>query len=985
MLDTKEHKKLYKSGKGWIAATVTTAVLAAAITTGAVTVNAHADTVSANTAPATTQSQATQVPTRTQLLSEQATTRAAYNQAHSSAEQAQNVANSAQTSYNAASSAVSQNQTQTSAAQSDAVFASNAINSDNALASTADLNVQKAGQLKSQAQAQNPGVDENAINQANSDVNAASTAASNAQLTVNTDTSAASDAQSKANIASTALVNVQNAASQASSNVVTAQNNVNAASTALKNGSNQAAAITAAQNAVNSAQTDVNNTQTDVNAKQNAVNSASAALSAAQAQNNAGNYNPASDYAITGENKIVLNNDLAAALKRWVNGQETAEQLLDDQQFINGCNEFKSQTKNQKLFRFDSYNKNTSYDPNTASGRNALSQEATRYYLALINPIRYQLGLTPLQSGSISMINDAGYYEDKTDDLFGQLPTSIANWLYQNQYQAFGKSTLLHTTCTPGDIMAYKDKNVMPLPFDDAGISSTHDVLMYKANIDWGVWQYVEDLIPYMNFNFYNSMSQNNPLIKTNFINKMNQYKNDISIYGNKSITLAAGISHGDMFTYLYKLNSASAATPHHDTTALQNALTAAQNALTAAQNRLSTAKTNLANAQKALSDAQNGHTDPATLRQNLTNAENALKQAQDAAATANANVTKAQSENAEAQSNLSQAQTKLKTDQNALTQAQSDLSTAQTRLNNLTKGHDTLIKAIQVYNDALANQKKAHDAVATDTKRLQNDQDKIKSLQAALPNLQKTLSQAQTVLNDANAKLATARAAEAKAKAAVITDADIYGSDARLNAVPNFYALEAVPRPTLANLLASDLSDDSLPAGTTAQWTNLSKVAADAQNAGTYTEDVTITFPDKSTTTLQANFTVLPARIQLNNPTWNVVSLPAGARISGDVVLDANGNILSAYRVVNGQIEELSETPVANSGAANGSMNGAGYSALYRSQATVKQAQNVSKSEQNNTHTLPQTGQDNDTAVIALGAISAMLGLGLVAKKHED
>ena len=34
--------------------------------------------------------------------------------------------------------------------------------------------------------------------------------------------------------------------------------------------------------------------------------------------------------------------------------------------------------------------------------------------------------------------------------------------------------------------------------------------------------------------------------------------------------------------------------------------------------------------------------------------------------------------------------------------------------------------------------------------------------------------------------------------------------------------------------------------------------------------------------------------------------------------------------------------------------------------------------------NTLPQTGNKNSAAVVALGAIASMLGLGIVAKKRE-
>lgn len=48
---------------------------------------------------------------------------------------------------------------------------------------------------------------------------------------------------------------------------------------------------------------------------------------------------------------------------------------------------------------------------------------------------------------------------------------------------------------------------------------------------------------------------------------------------------------------------------------------------------------------------------------------------------------------------------------------------------------------------------------------------------------------------------------------------------------------------------------------------------------------------------------------------------------------------------------------------------------------AEYKNAQNNNAAKSNN---LPQTGNENSAAVMALGAVSAMLGLGMVAKKRE-
>lgn len=56
------------------------------------------------------------------------------------------------------------------------------------------------------------------------------------------------------------------------------------------------------------------------------------------------------------------------------------------------------------------------------------------------------------------------------------------------------------------------------------------------------------------------------------------------------------------------------------------------------------------------------------------------------------------------------------------------------------------------------------------------------------------------------------------------------------------------------------------IPYGTTASWADASQLAVDTQRAGNYAEDVLISFPDGSTTTIQAALTVQPAAVTLTD-----------------------------------------------------------------------------------------------------------------------
>lgn len=74
----------------------------------------------------------------------------------------------------------------------------------------------------------------------------------------------------------------------------------------------------------------------------------------------------------------------------------------------------------------------------------------------------------------------------------------------------------------------------------------------------------------------------------------------------------------------------------------------------------------------------------------------------------------------------------------------------------------------------------------------------------------------------------------------------------------------------------------------------------------------------------------------------------------------------------------------VANNTAANKTVEVSAVAtpaAVTMTRAEYKNAQNNNAAKSNN---LPQTGNENSAAVMALGAVSAMLGLGMVAKKRE-
>lgn len=105
------------------------------------------------------------------------------------------------------------------------------------------------------------------------------------------------------------------------------------------------------------------------------------------------------------------------------------------------------------------------------------------------------------------------------------------------------------------------------------------------------------------------------------------------------------------------------------------------------------------------------------------------------------------------------------------------------------------------------------------------------------------------------------------KIKQIVITVGDVITSP---NIDINDITVEEAPAaPSIFLMMFAAAPEESaqLPAGTTAKWANFDQVKRDATKAGTYAEDVLITFPDASTYTAQASLLVNP-KAAPNTPT---------------------------------------------------------------------------------------------------------------------
>lgn len=234
--------------------------------------------------------------------------------------------------------------------------------------------------------------------------------------------------------------------------------------------------------------------------------------------------------------------------------------------------------------------------------------------------------------------------------------------------------------------------------------------------------------------------------------------------------------------------------------------------------------------------------------------------------------------------------------------------------------------------------------------------------------------------LDKAKANFQAKKNAYDDAVAHLISDAQQYGSQVKL-AQDHFTINEGDQLPTLKldnqfaphrensaitnmfmNLAA--MPGDVLPEGTKISWADPTKAQNDAQHAGDYTENVLITFPDGSTITKQVELTVKynPSLHQTQTDITNVPGLPAGTHVINGQVVNANGQIMPEYQVINGQIVKTT-TATQLTKASN---------AISSENTTLK------RSDLNNGK-LPQTGNSlNEAGLIGLGVLGMLTMLGL-------
>ena len=432
-----------------------------------------------------------------------------------------------------------------------------------------------------------------------------------------------------------------------------------------------------------------------------------------------------------------------------------------------------------------------------------------------------------------------------------------------------------------------------------------------------------------------------------------------------------------------------------HDTTvqnlnAAKAVLTKAQEAQQAAQAKLANAKNDLKNAQTAYQTAQNN---VQTATQKLTQAQKVAQEASQNRTVKEQALHNAQNKLAQDQKKLDDAnqvvksnQDKLNKDQSALKQAQTDLKNKEAETQKLVQKLNDLQNAQTLLKQAQDNAKAADDLLSQKTDQLKQAKEVLNRDQTKLDTAKTNAKLAHDQLDKAKANFQAKKNAYDDAVAHLISDAQQYGSQVKL-AQDHFTINEGDQLPTLKldnqfaphrensaitnmfmNLAA--MPGDVLPEGTKISWADPTKANNDAQHAGNYTENVLITFPDGSTITKQVELTVKynPAMHQTQTDITNVPGLPAGTHVINGQVVNANGQIMSEYQVINGHIvKTTTATQLVNTSNAISSEN------------TPLKRSDLSNGK------LPQTGDHNETGLIGLGVAGLIGALGMTKRRRHN
>ncbi|MCC4435378.1 LPXTG cell wall anchor domain-containing protein [Limosilactobacillus reuteri] len=917
----------------------TTAVAAAAVTASVTTTSVvHADTVD-QAATQTTNDQLKQAEQNVDAQKQNVQS------ATSADNQAADAVNKAQEDVNTASDAANQaSQTATSDAQ--------AVSQASDAVKTAQNQLNTASQAvanRDQAQAD--------LNQAKADQAAIANQNANGQLN-----SAVSDAQSAVNDA------------QAQKN--TADQQVNAQSAAVQTADSN---VNAAQTAADQANADLNNAQQNSNAKQQALSEAQQALDNAKKQ---GGQTSETSTKKSVADILWIPDNFGTVMK---GAFDEGHHLTQEQ--MNMLNELYTKNVNAFTDNMDDIMSDADYDTTydlsgrsynvtDKQGKGTNAQAELEVFAAdVLNAFRSKLRM-PLLSVSEVLNQFSNYYNDNdrsvtppanvnptTITANGQADAAIFNGVSQ-AYPILGELN----TYSMDQLKYNLFLQLMQLAFKDvsqSGVQGDHAATLLGTSVANHNAAYNDQ--QYLIISLAGDASQplSSSTMNISTFAPTTATANLLSNYGNYTSKLDINNgSSADLTDLQHKIDQAR--------TELQQAEAAVQQAeatKTAADQKLSDAKqaqsdaqTQYNQAKKALDEA---NTNVQTTNDKLSQTQSALndwtaaKKAADQKvadlqkALDNANpaaVDAAQQALTAAQAKLSEAEAKAQDSKKALEDAQAKLADAQKTL-------DAAKNKKSQTADALAKAQKALTAV-------QAELDRIKNSQPSTPDQPQTK-----------------------------TDAEQYGDAIQMKPI-DVTVNDQLPEPQFVNgfhkvvkttdsmlvLSASKTDAISLPEGTTASWVDANTVKAHLANAGTYYEDVLVTFPDGSTTTVKEQLNVTAAKTPDQPVTPDKPTQPSDSNKGTDITPSTSTD---DHRMT-------TDTTTPSISAINQSASNATGANTVESVANQINGTNeyMTREEykaQQNAKKLPQTGNDSNRALslVGLGLATFATMFGLSKKRN--
>lgn len=191
-----------------------------------------------------------------------------------------------------------------------------------------------------------------------------------------------------------------------------------------------------------------------------------------------------------------------------------------------------------------------------------------------------------------------------------------------------------------------------------------------------------------------------------------------------------------------------------------------------------------------------------------------------------------------------------------------------------------------------------------------------------------------------------------------VITWKDGSVTNAKWNLFVKGTTAAQVPAPS-----ASEVTKDPEAAKNieSVEWADPAKVNQDIQKPGEYVEHLVVTWKDGTTTTVK----------------WNLI-------VKGSQDNNNNNNNGNQNNNNGGQNNNGNNNGNQSNNGANGSTTVVNHGNGHVSVINGSVAGQIVKNNVAASNALPQTGNSQSVAVAALGAVVAMFGLGLVAKKRE-